>query len=210
MNKVHTFFLNYSFSFLISASTFGIDSTTSVVFTNPDTSTLESTKSTSIMSEIPSQETTTMPSTPSTTTEPTTMESTNPTTMEPTTESSTFETAETTVNTLSTVSTASPDTVCAVPQNNNNNNYLPSYSTTTNNQILFRYEFFECDQDYAMCLSMVFNCNNQKVTTKNAKLRKRSRCSFVGEFEDQACISVSSENCTDSGMPMKDWILQVS
>ena len=161
------------------------------------------------MSDIPSQETTTMPSTPSTTTEPTTMESTNPTTMEPTTESSTFETAETTVNTLSTVSTASPDTVCAVPQNNNNNNYLPSYSTT-NNQILFRYEFFECDQDYAMCLSMVFNCNNQKVTTKNAKLRKRSRCSFVGEFEDQACISVSSENCTDSGMSMKDWILQVS
>ena len=193
MNKVHTFFLNYSFSFLISASTSGIDSTTSVVFTNPDTSTLESTESTSIMSEIPSQETTTMPSTPSTTMDPTTMETTNPTTMEPTT-----------------VSTASSDTVCAVPQNNNNNNYLPSYSTTTNNQILFRYEFFECDQDYAMCLSMVFNCNNQKVTTKNAKLRKRSKCSFVGEFEDQACISVSSENCTDSGMPMKDWILQVS
>ena len=192
MNKVHTFFLNYSFSFLISASTSGIDSTTSVVFTNPDTSTLESTESTSIMSEISSQETTTMPSTPSTTMDPTTMETTNPTTMEPTT-----------------VSTASPDTVCAVPQNNNNNNYLPSYSTTTNNQILFRYEFFECDQDYAMCLSMVFNCN-QKVTTKNAKLRKSSRCSFMGEFEDQACISVSSENCTDSNMPMKDWTLQVS
>ena len=141
---------------------------------------------------------------------PSTTESANPTstmesTMGPTT-------AETTVNTFSTVSTASPDTVCTVPENNNNNNnnFLPSYSTTTNNQILFRYEFFECDQDYAMCLNMVFNCNNQKVTSKNAKLRKRSRCSFMGEFEDQACISVSSDNCTDSNMPMKDWTLHVS
>ena len=49
---------NILFSFLISASTSGIDSTTSVVFTNPDTSTLASTESTSMMSEIPSQETT--------------------------------------------------------------------------------------------------------------------------------------------------------